>query len=1512
MIRIKKTRSQIFIVMGYFRLFVVFFLLSSFCAYSANEDTPNLSFEDGDFGGWSLYYGDYYETDDGQYVYDWAPVAAGGERIKVMNTVKGTMDPTIACPEQDFQINPDGVPVARIGRPCYTEGLPTNVSGLTDRCKLLDAAAERMTYTFVVTEKTALLTYKFALVLADPTSENEKAAHTGEQLPQFSFKISSVGEDGSEKSLSCSEYSVKVGSGDLEANGNCRLSSTRSGNSPSDYKYKKWTTGAIDLTNQVGNTVTIDVWTHDCLVENKCSGVATRMAGGHDAWGYFWAETRELELKTKNCVGENPTLEAPEGFYSYKWSRSDGVEGTIKTPDPEKPWLVEVDRATVTDGVTYTCEVVSEFCGSTIKIEAELDKVTVTPDFVFEDTCGGAIKYENKSIVEGDEVYSYSWDFGDSTYSVLKDPKHEYPEPGNYTAKLIVRSAKGCVDSVKQDVIVRYFPNLEIDGNTKYCKGDTIDLEVLEAETGSEFLWSTGDKTHKIRTLATESKYYDVKVTDRFSCEYEKNIYVSVYEKPTVRLRGSFNVCYGDTALLIASGAISYSWNVGVADDSLKVRPLEDTRYTVVGTANNGCKAVVDTVVKVLDLPVVTIEGDDEVCENHSVTLTAKGAVTYIWSDLFAGAERSLSPETSGQLTFSVTGTDANKCSATATKSLYVKPTPDVAMRGDSIVCVGEIARQEAVGADTYEWHNETTLNYLAKVLDKPEVWTVTGTTDGCSVTVSRMMNIKKPSNVWIDGVSEICEGDTLRWVAAGAKSYKWSTGAETDSLVLRPAVSTVFQVVATSENGCTVTKSKEVVVNRNPVIEIKGDASVCANSYASLEAVSVSGDASVFYWSIGAISPKVESLISDETTFTVRGENLKGCVGTAVHTVSLIAKPKITFAGDTAICKGKTAMIVARGASSYVWHDGSKGSQFVKNMVDSEVFTVTGTLNGCSADTSIRITVLEPPTIWTEGVAEICAGEALEIEAKGANSYKWSNGTQNPILTASPTTSTTYKLTGEDIFGCVSVIDVPVVVHSKPYVAIDPDSDAEVCRGEKALIKVSGKDIVSFIWSNGEEGEQINPRIDEPSTFEVEATDKFGCKNKASHIVLPVMPPVLSFLGDTLVCVGDFVSLAGQGATTYRWFVSGDTIDGGSYSTLAEGNQMLTLEGTTANCTSIRLVQVKVKTPPNILVSGDKQVCPEQTFTITASGAVSYKWNTGEVSETISYAPNATTTYYVTGVDEAGCSNTTSYTIEVLPLPEISISMENYAGCPNTLDTVLLSASGGVYYTWSSEPQLAEFDEHPHAETISALVEEETVVALFGRDIHGCENSANVKIKKLPRQEIAFEVEPRIIEPDNPHVHFKGNTPLNSTWYWTPVLGENEVVEGRSVKHKYGTTQIGDSVTVLVRSVDPNGCEYHGEAVVYVWKDVWAPTAFTANNDEKNETFRFYGGKYIEEFSFIIYNRLGQIVFRGNSIDDEWDGTYEGMPCPIGVYGWVVQYKSDYKGIKKEGEKKGFVSILK
>ena len=65
-------------------------------------------------------------------------------------------------------------------------------------------------------------------------------------------------------------------------------------------------------------------------------------------------------------------------------------------------------------------------------------------------------------------------------------------------------------------------------------------------------------------------------------------------------------------------------------------------------------------------------------------------------------------------------------------------------------------------------------------------------------------------------------------------------------------------------------------------------------------------------------------------------------------------------------------------------------------------------------------------------------------------------------------------------------------------------------------------------------------------------------------------------------------------------------------------------------------------------------------------------------------------------------------------------------------------------------------------------------------------------------------------------------------------------------------------------------------------------------------------------EFDFYIYNRLGEIVYEGRSIDDEWDGKYNGKLCPWGVYGWVANYKAVIDGLERIGELKGQVSIVK
>ncbi|MCQ2208483.1 MAG: gliding motility-associated C-terminal domain-containing protein, partial [Paludibacteraceae bacterium] len=211
----------------------------------------------------------------------------------------------------------------------------------------------------------------------------------------------------------------------------------------------------------------------------------------------------------------------------------------------------------------------------------------------------------------------------------------------------------------------------------------------------------------------------------------------------------------------------------------------------------------------------------------------------------------------------------------------------------------------------------------------------------------------------------------------------------------------------------------------------------------------------------------------------------------------------------------------------------------------------------------------------------------------------------------------------------------------------------------------------------------------------------------------------------------------------------------------------------------------------------------------------------------------------------------------------------------------------------------------------LAVLLSDTTTLYLYGRDLNGCANETELTLNPLPRKHISFAIEPKWIEPSNPTVTMKGVTPSDAVWYWTPGDGSREQV-GRLFHYRYDVDRLEDSVEVSVRAIDTIGCTYTGSEYLYVWKDFWAPTGFTPNNDEKNETFHFYGGKYITDFHFYIFNRQGDIVFEGNSFDAEWDGTFNGKDCPWGVYGWVANYNSDVRGTNFSGERKGMVTIVR
>ena len=126
-------------------------------------------------------------------------------------------------------------------------------------------------------------------------------------------------------------------------------------------------------------------------------------------------------------------------------------------------------------------------------------------------------------------------------------------------------------------------------------------------------------------------------------------------------------------------------------------------------------------------------------------------------------------------------------------------------------------------------------------------------------------------------------------------------------------------------------------------------------------------------------------------------------------------------------MCVGSTATLSANGASSYTWTTGfnntivGTGAVITVTPGGTTLYTVRGNNPGCPTRTStLNITTLPSPNInISSSNSIVCAGENLVLIASGANTYLWNNGANTAIIIVTPTTNTTYSVTGTGTNSC-------------------------------------------------------------------------------------------------------------------------------------------------------------------------------------------------------------------------------------------------------------------------------------------------------------------------------------------------------------------------------------------------------------------------------------------------------------------------------------------------------------
>ena len=149
---------------------------------------------------------------------------------------------------------------------------------------------------------------------------------------------------------------------------------------------------------------------------------------------------------------------------------------------------------------------------------------------------------------------------------------------------------------------------------------------------------------------------------------------MTVNPAPNIGAGADLVLCLGESATLSGSGGSSYTWNNGVTDGTAFIPSLGTTNYTVTGTNVNGCSSNDVVSITVNPLPIISAGADLFLCEGESTTLTGSGGLSYTWDNGISNGS-SFAPSL-GTTNYTVTGTDANGCSASDVVSVTVNANP--------------------------------------------------------------------------------------------------------------------------------------------------------------------------------------------------------------------------------------------------------------------------------------------------------------------------------------------------------------------------------------------------------------------------------------------------------------------------------------------------------------------------------------------------------------------------------------------------------------------------------------------------------------------------------------------------------------------------------------------------------------------------------------------------------------------------------------------------------------------
>ncbi|HQQ94641.1 MAG TPA: T9SS type A sorting domain-containing protein [Bacteroidia bacterium] len=505
----------------------------------------------------------------------------------------------------------------------------------------------------------------------------------------------------------------------------------------------------------------------------------------------------------------------------------------------------------------------------------------------------------------------------------------------------------------------------------------------------------------------------------------------------------------------------------------------------------------------------------------------------------------------------------------------------------------------------------------------------------------STQVTTVSPSTITVVGNNSICIGASSTLSASGNNTYTWSTGSNASSIVDNPSVTTTYTVGGTNSFGCIAQSAITVTVDNTPTVTAvssTGNSGVCPGA-----TIALTGSGATSYTWTGGVSNGISFTTSTTNTYVVTGANACG-TSTAAVSVSIHPIPPVTAsATQPSVCTGNTVALLGGGALTYTWSNAIPNGQAFFPATTAN-YTVTGTSAlGCTASAVTGVTAVTTPVLAPLATPSlICIGSSGTISAQGATNYTWLPGNLSTgTIVVSPTITTTYTLIKSNS-NCVDTKTITLFVNQLPnvFAIVQP---TVVCVGSTATL--SGGGAFSYTWTpSGFNLIGANVVVSPTANTIYTCTGNDGTCTATYTVLLSTnpVPTIQAQASSSAICAGQSVTLTANGALNYTW--SPGTFTGSVVVDVPAGPTSYNVVGTNSyNCSSQNNVAVIVYPNPTLSAIPNRTlVCVNGPSTITATGANTYSWNTGSLTNTVVVYPGTTTIYTVTGTyTNSGCSST-------------------------------------------------------------------------------------------------------------------------------------------------------------------------------------------------------------------------------------------------------------------------------